>query len=187
MIAGRAKIFPFFAPGRCETPIMTVRRPCLLLLVILMAGCASPEKKKKEAEEAAKPKITDQSADPMFQSFIGRLRIAVSKHDVAMVASMMTPDFGYRLEPLGEGDGVFQYWDENNVWPDLDMVLHEKFGPSGVYMVAPVNFATDPNYTGYRAGLRQVNGGWRFAYFVNSGGGSKPMEPAQPHVSLQGQ
>jgi len=36
------------------------------------------------------------------------------------------------------------------------------------YMVAPLQFA-DPslNYDGYRAGIRRVNGSWKFAYFVN--------------------
>jgi hypothetical protein len=35
-------------------------------------------------------------------------------------------------------------------------------------MVAPPQFA-DPSaeYTGYRAGIRRVNGSWKFAYFVN--------------------
>ncbi len=35
-------------------------------------------------------------------------------------------------------------------------------------MVAPPQFA-DPaaDYNGYRAGIRRVNGSWKFAYFVN--------------------
>ena len=47
-------------------------------------------------------------------------------------------------------------------------MLHEKFAPSGVYMVAPPQFA-DPatDYTGYRAGIRREKGSWKFVYFVN--------------------
>jgi hypothetical protein len=33
-------------------------------------------------------------------------------------------------------------------------------------MVAPPQFAFDPEYHGYRAGITMVNGSWRFAYFV---------------------
>jgi len=36
------------------------------------------------------------------------------------------------------------------------------------YMVAPPQFAdASLNYEGYRAGIRRVNGSWKFAYFVN--------------------
>jgi hypothetical protein len=80
----------------------------------------------------------------------------------------MTPDFGYSLNPERSGEGVFQYWDENNLWPELAGILSEKFVKKGDYMVAPPQFA-DPslNYDGYRAGIRRVNGSWKFAYFVN--------------------
>ena len=46
-------------------------------------------------------------------------------------------------------------------------MLRKRFAPSGVYMVAPPQFVADPdNYQGYRAGMRTVNGSWKFAYFV---------------------
>ena len=46
-------------------------------------------------------------------------------------------------------------------------VLAQRFVPKENYMVAPPQFATDPQYTGYRAGIeRMVNGSWKFAYFV---------------------
>ena len=49
---------------------------------------------------------------------MGRLRKAVAARDMPMIASMMTQDFGFRLEPAGEGSGVFAYWDKNNVHVD---------------------------------------------------------------------
>ena len=66
------------------------------------------------------------------------------------------------------GPGVFQYWDENALWIELDGILSERFVPKEDYMVAPPQFA-DPgtDYTGYRAGIRRVNGSWKFVYFVN--------------------
>jgi hypothetical protein len=33
-------------------------------------------------------------------------------------------------------------------------------------MVAPPEFATDPNYHGYRVGIASVSGTWKLAYFV---------------------
>ncbi len=81
---------------------------------------------------------------------------------------MMTNDFGYRLDPEASGGGVFQYWDDQGLWPELQGILSEKFVQKGDYMVAPPQFAEPAlNYDGYRAGVRRVNGSWKFAYFVS--------------------
>jgi hypothetical protein len=101
-----------------------------------------------------------------FQSFLGRLRIAVHKRDRNMLASMMAPDFGWRWEKTAEGDNPFDYWDKTNAWPELEHVVNEHFAPSESFMVSPPAFVTDSSYRGYRAGIRQMNGSWRFAYFV---------------------
>ena len=69
---------------------------------------------------------------------------------------------------IAQGAGVFQYWDENGLWVELDGILSERFVQKEDYMVAPPQFA-DPaaDYTGYRAGIRRENGSWKFVYFVN--------------------
>ncbi len=142
----------------------------LLLCVVLgcsLAACSTPPKKKEADKGKPKePAMDDMSNDVDFQAFIGRLRKAVAAHDVETVASMMTQNFGYRLDPIGEGDGVFQYWDDELLWPQLQAVLSERFAPKGNFMVAPPEFATDPNFHGYRAGVTPVDGTWKFAYFV---------------------
>jgi len=147
--------------------------PRLLLCMILglsLAACSSPAKKKKEADKAKLAEETaamaDMANDVDFQAFIGTLRKAVAAHDVQTIASLMTPNFGYRLDPVAEGDGVFQYWDDELLWPQLQSVLNDRFAPKGNFMVAPAAFATDPNYHGYRAGFAPVDGAWKFVYFV---------------------
>jgi hypothetical protein len=81
---------------------------------------------------------------------------------------MMTVDFGYHLDPDLSGPGVFQYWEQKSLWTELNGILSENFVPNGDYMVAPPQFASPATpYTGYRAGIRRVNGSWKFAYFVN--------------------
>lgn len=140
----------------------------LIALALLPAGCNSPEKQEKakaKKEKAAKPEIRDASQDTNFQSFLGRLRIAVSKRDQAMISSMLAPDFGWRWESPQPGT-PFEYWTQNNSWGELEQLLQQRFTPSGVYMVAPPAFVSDPNYRGYRVGIRQVNGAWRLAYFI---------------------
>ena len=106
-----------------------------------------------------------------FQSFLGRLRQAVAAKDITAIAGMMTKNFGYHINPDREGEGVFAYWDQNDVWPELQLVVRERFVPFGDqrdgFMVAPAEFAAADHYTGYRAGIQLVNGSWRFAYFVN--------------------
>jgi hypothetical protein len=147
----------------------------LLVFALALTGCETPqmkaEKEKKKAAAAAKKakaKPPEEATEIDFQAFIGRLRKAVAAHDVQTLASMMTPDFGYRLEPEASGEGVFQYWDEHGLWPEVQGILSEKFVKKGEYMVAPPQFANPAlNYDGYRAGIRRVNGSWKFAYFVN--------------------
>jgi hypothetical protein len=143
----------------------------LLLFALTLGGCKTPSAKEKAKKEALKKKTKAElreSTDVDFQAFIGRLRKAAAAHDVATLTQMMTPDFGYKLNPPAAGEGVFKYWDENNLWPELEGILSEKFVKKGDYMVAPPQFADESlNYDGYRVGIRRINGSWKFAYFVN--------------------
>jgi uncharacterized protein YceK len=146
---------------------------CLLLVfAVALSGCKTTSKADKEKKAAldkkAKANLREESSDTDFQAFVGRLRKAVAAHDMNTLATMMTPEFGYSLKPEMSGDGVFKYWDENNMWPELEGILSEKFVKKGQYMVAPPQFADESlNYDGYRAGIRRINGSWKFAYFVN--------------------
>lgn len=151
---------------------MRVFTSVLLLLAITLTGCKSTSKKTDKEKQAALSKTTKanlrEDTDIDLEAFVGRLKKAVAAHDVNALASMMTPDFGYSLKPERTGDGVFKYWDDQNLWPELDGILTEKFVPKGQYMVAPPQFADESlNYDGYRVGLRRVNGSWKFVYFVN--------------------
>ena len=144
----------------------------LLLTAFVFTGCQTPEQKKAKArKEALKKKAKAELRQPQdvdFQAFVGRLRKAVAKRDAETLKSMMTEDFGYKLEPAMSGGGVFQYWDQENLWPELEGILSERFVKKGAFMVSPPQFA-DPslNYDGYRAGITRVRGSWKFAYFVN--------------------
>lgn len=160
-----------------------------LVSALACSGCQmfGKHKDKKKAAADQKPpeqNIPDQSGDVAFQAFIGRLRNAAAAHDMNTIATMMTPDFAYFLgaNPAQDrkGDGVFQYWDEQGLWQELNGILAEKFVPNGGYMVAPPQFAdASLNYDGYRAGMRLVNGSWKFVYFVRTAQADQPA-PAQP-------
>ena len=147
-----------------------------LLSVIALGGCNTPGSKKDKKDVAvkkrAKAELRDENADVDFQGFVGRLKKAVAAHDANTLASMMTEDFAYVLGGTAaedrKGDGVFKYWDENNLWPEVEGILSEKFVKKGAFMVAPPQFADESlNYDGYRAGIRRVGGSWKLAYFVN--------------------
>lgn len=153
----------------------------VLVFAVGLTGCKSPAEKEKAKQAAAltkkpkPPKLREENTDVDFQAFVGRLRKAVGARDRETLRSMMTPDFGYKLEPemsglepSPTGPGVFQYWDQQGLWTELEGILSEKFVPKGAFMVAPPQFANDAvNYDGYRAGIRRINGSWKFAYFVN--------------------
>jgi len=167
---------------------MILRLLFVIALAASLAGCGSlhhKDNKKKGKIKTEAPKIEDQNGDVAFQSFLNRLRKAAAKHDRAELANMMNANFGYSWAPGGEGPGVFDFWDANNIWPELSAVLQDKFVPSGDYMVSPAQVTYNPDYTGYRAGLRIVNGSWRFAYFVSAPpakpeGESAPAAQGQP-------
>jgi len=148
---------------------MRFRIVSCLFLALALAACETPYKKRDEAEK--KP-LKNASGDQSFQAFVGRLRAAAAKKDLPAMASMMTVDFGYRWDLPPSSENVFTYWDERGIWPELEAVLKDQFVPVDAYMVSPPQFASDPTYNGYRAGLRLIKGSWRFAYFV-------PGEPAR--------
>jgi hypothetical protein len=152
---------------------MRILLTSLLALAFVFAGCQTPQQKKEKLKQAelkkkAKVDLREEGTDVDFQAFVGRLRKAIAKRDVETLKSMMTEDFGYKLEPPMSGPGVFQYWEQENLWPELDGILSERFVKKGAFMVSPPQFA-DPslNYDGYRIGITRVRGSWKFAYFVN--------------------
>ncbi|MEO5720919.1 MAG: hypothetical protein ABIR71_05535 [Chthoniobacterales bacterium] len=147
-----------------------------LLGALLFSGCGSLSNNKKKKPTPANAKKEEakleESSDVDFQAFIGRLRGAVQARDFNSIASMMTTDFAYLMGSTAEqdrkGEGVFQYWDENGLWPELEGILSEKFVKKEDFMVAPPQFANPAvEYDGYRVGIRRVGGSWKFVYFVN--------------------
>lgn len=137
----------------------------LVAVLALAAGCQAPFKKKDEIEkkEERGEQIRDQKGDTAFQAFLGRLRTAVTRHDRAMLTSIMTRDFGWKDGPVLPEETPFEQWDLQNLWPEIALTLKEPFAPNGQYMVAVKQ--TAPRYV---AGLRQENGSWRFAYFISA-------------------
>jgi hypothetical protein len=143
-----------------------MRFPTSLCLLFALALPACFEPYKKTDAEARKP-LKNMANDTTFLAFIGRLRIAVHKKDLPMIASMMTADFGYTWdESAPPGAQVFTYWDQNNLWPVLGELLDKRFAPQDLYMVSPPELASDQNYNGPRCGMRIVRGSWTFAYFL---------------------
>ena len=144
----------------------------LFALTLVLPACQTPEQKKEKAKkEALKKKAKADLREPEdvdLQAFVGRLRKAVANRDTETIKSMMTEDFGYKLEPPMSGPGVFQYWEQENLWPELEGILSERFVKKGNFMVAPQQFADSSlNYDGFRVGITRVKGSWKFAYFVN--------------------
>src|SRR5205809_7065070 len=71
--------------------------------------------RKQATKKSAKVTPGQENTDVDFDAFLARLRKAVTARDMNTIASMMTPDFGYSLNPEKSGEGVFKFWDENNI------------------------------------------------------------------------
>lgn len=141
--------------------------------VVLAASSGCKSEREKAEEAASRPDATLETPEPpqadTLDEFLGKLRTSAANRDIPLMASLMTPNFGYQLDPPLEGEGVFAYWDTNNLWNELTLIVHEDFVENGNFMVAPPEFA-DPTipYDAYRAGITKVNGVWKFAYFVRN-------------------
>lgn len=161
---------------------MPIRFLSALLAISLLTGCPKESKDKKAAKA---DKTKDQSGDTTFQGFVGRLRTAVDKKDTQMLASMMSPDFGYRWDTPPAGEDPFAYWDRTRSWGELAALMRAQWVPYDGYMVVPPQFASQgSDYAGYRAGVRQVNGSWRFAYFVPAAPAEPPPPPSPAPTAL---
>ncbi len=149
------------------------------MLCGLLAGCGSAEKKQTQEQQAdwqpdMQIEATEETTEPQvstidlsLDTFLAELRSAAIRRNMHKLASMMTSNFGYQLNPPLEGEGVFQYWDNNDLWNELILILSEEFVPNGNFMVSPPEFAdSSMPYNDYRAGLIKVGDEWKFAYFV---------------------
>jgi hypothetical protein len=155
-----------------------------LLLVCVLCGCPSQRKDKKDKTKRDTVPTKDVSGDVAFQSFVGRLRLAVEKRDGAMLSGLMAPDFGYRWDPAPPGEDAFIYWDRTRLWGELARLMSERWVPYDGFMVVPPQLAEDPNYAGFRAGVQMVGGSWRFAYFVPAPPAEPPPPPSPAPTSL---
>ena len=146
----------------------------ILVLGFSLSGCAEFGKMKKDPHKPKQPdkfSVHEPEQDLAFQAFLTQLRKAIASKDIPQIASMMTADFAYYMgkTPAEDrtGDGVFQYWEENGLWPELQLLIKGKFVSNDEYMVTPPQLVYDENYRGYRIGLIRVAGSWKFAYFVS--------------------
>jgi len=91
-----------------------------LISALALGGCdlfkSKKDNKKAAVSKRVKADLREENNDVDFQAFVSRLKQAVAAHDVNTLAGMMTPDFGYSLNPERSCDGVFKYWDENNLF-----------------------------------------------------------------------
>lgn len=149
---------------------MILRSLCVIFTVMVLVGCPKSDKKpnkgKGQPTAGEQPPTKDQNDDVAFQGFVTRLRKAVASRDVPTLSSMMASDFGYRWDDAPEGETPFAYWDEHNLWGAFRSLVKEEWVPHDGFMVVPAQFARDESYSGYRAGLTMISGGWRLAYFV---------------------
>jgi hypothetical protein len=143
---------------------------CILSSFFLTSCNSSPKQPAKKTARNPVPipalPAKQDSGDVAFQSVVSRLRSAVASKDLATLAALMPSDFGHRWDQPPTGESPFDYWDQHKLWAELLRVINTRWSPHDGFMVAPPQFATDPNYKGYRAGISMIDGGWKFAYFV---------------------
>src|SRR5688572_8380741 len=99
-----------------------------LILAVAMCGltgCSFWNKDKAVGGEVGPEKVSVEGGTLLEMEsrdeFIRKLRAGAKERNLEMLASMMLPNFGFSLNPLREGDGVFQYWDENQLWDEIEL------------------------------------------------------------------
>src|SRR2546430_8994530 len=121
---------------------MRILLTCLLAFAFAFTGCQTPQQKKEKLKRAelkkkAKANLREEGTDVDFQAFLGRLRKAVAKRDVETLKSMMTSDFGYKLDPPMAAARGFLYLGKEKLLSGLDGVLSERFVKKNAFLVAP--------------------------------------------------
>ncbi len=160
----------------------------VLPLYLFLAGCPPLTEEGRRKEKEKFDSTTRQSyQDLEFQAFTGRLRQAVAAKDYRSLTAMMTNDFGFDLYSDLVGPGyAFVYWNEYDLWDDLQRTLDQEFRNYDQFLVAPKEFAYSPEeFQGPRAGILNTRRGYRFAYFVDGEGrdldaGASPIVPSAP-------
>ena len=157
---------------------MTDVRADEILVISLLAffssfrGAKRRSRRKEKLKQAALKKKAKanlrENSDVDFQAFVGRLRKAVATRDMETLKSMMTDDFGYKLEPPMSGSGRF---------PVLG--AGKSLAGAGRHLVREIREERRRSWSRRRSSptlteLRRLSrrdysgrGSWKFAYFVN--------------------
>ncbi len=133
---------------------------------LVSVGCAFTARK-SEATSESLPKPPP-GKDTSIQALLERLRVAVRKRDGAALAAEMTADFGYRWDALPQGEDFFSYWNEKQLWGELERLLGGRLVAKENYLVGPPEFVMDSSYRGPRVGFRVEEQRWKFAYFLEA-------------------
>ena len=167
---------PSVQQGQSKHEIIAKAQRAVGLVLVYSLPVGKPAERPKEIPWESSPPAEHTPADDRpfqyskndFATFLFELRTVVHRRDVKALAPLMTRNFGYALNPVREGAGVFSFWDKHDTWDQLERILNQQFVRKKDYMVAPPQFADKKlKYDGYRAGITRVNGSWKFAYFVN--------------------
>jgi hypothetical protein len=99
---------------------------------------------------------------------VAEVERAASARDVGRLRPLMADEFTYSFGDSPSADTAIVMWQADpTILAELGKALgagcaQDKEGQ----VVCPAGFVTDPNFTGYRAGFRNVAGGWKMVFFV---------------------
>lgn len=140
-------------------------RPWILLLVCLASACAGSASSNATPTpiEVATP---SSSPDPLA-SFLQRLRRAVQEQDRKALRELMAEGFSFSFGHQPDRDAALGYWDEHDLWPELDRIVNGDWVPyiEGC-MATPAEFVYSGEYYDYRAGACLNDRRWELIFFV---------------------
>ncbi len=106
---------------------------------------------------------------PAAARAIAEVEQAATNRDVGKLRPFMADEFTYSFGDSPSADTAVVMWQADpTILAELGKVLAAGCAqdPKDAQVVCPAAFLTDGNFTGYRAGFRNLGGAWKMVFFV---------------------
>jgi hypothetical protein len=106
---------------------------------------------------------------PGAAQVVGQVEEAANTRDIGRLRPLMADEFTYSFGDSPSAETAIVMWQADpTILAEIGKALAAGCAqdPKDQQVVCPATFLTDENFTGYRAGFRNVGGSWKMVFFV---------------------